>query len=72
MPVATVQFINDLVTKHKAEPKVYLGSYMPFAGVKYYGLFDEEDVAEGRTHIGAVGWRRAESASAESREPVAA
>ena len=33
------------------------GSYMPFAGVRYYAILDEHDVAEGRNRIGAVGWR---------------
>lgn len=53
-----------LVREHTAEReattkrvlRTYLGSYMPFAGVKYYGIFTDRDIAEGRTKIGPVGW----------------
>ena len=37
--------------------KILLGSYMPLAGVRYYTILDEEDVASGMNKIGAVGWR---------------
>lgn len=40
------------------EGKTYLGYYMPFPGVRYYGLFTEEEVRRGLHHIGPVGWRR--------------
>ena len=36
--------------------RAYLGFYMPFAGVKYYGLFEAADIALGKTRIGPVGW----------------
>ena len=38
-------------------PRVYLGSYMPFAGVTYYLILDERDILGGNTRIGPVGWR---------------
>lgn len=65
------------VVDYGAAAKIFLGYYMPFAGVKYYRIFDERDVAEGRHRIGAVGWRLApppdEAASeAEGRRALAA
>lgn len=44
-----------------AEGKLYLGYYMPFAGVRYYALFTEEEVRRGAHRVGPVGWRRAGS-----------
>ncbi|MFQ5934618.1 MAG: hypothetical protein ACE5KI_08260 [Dehalococcoidia bacterium] len=38
-------------------PGVYLGSYMPFAGVTYYAILYEQDILGGNTRIGPVGWR---------------
>ena len=37
--------------------RTYLGNYMPFAGVRYYGIFTDRDIVEGRARIGPVGWR---------------
>ena len=39
-------------------PKVFLGSYPAFLGVRYFVLLDEEEVARGATKIGPVGWTR--------------
>ncbi len=36
---------------------VLMGNYMPFAGVKYYTLLDEQDISGGKNTIGAIGWR---------------
>ncbi len=36
--------------------RAYLGSYMPFAGVKYIRLFEATDISFGKTRIGPVGW----------------
>lgn len=36
--------------------KHFLGSYMAFAGVRYYAVLDDQDVSEGRHKIGGVGW----------------
>lgn len=44
--------------KKRPVPKVFFGSYMPFAGVRYYTLLDESDIAKRRHRIGAVGWNR--------------
>ena len=41
----------------QAIPKVFLGSHMPFAGVKIYTLLTEDDILRGRNMAGAVGWR---------------
>ena len=43
----------------KAVRRTYLGSYMPFAGIRYYGMFTDRDIAVGRISIGPVGWRAA-------------
>ena len=57
--VATIANPEDRVRplEHATVHKTYLGNYMPFAGVKYYGIFTDRDIAEGRTKIGPVGWR---------------
>ena len=36
--------------------RAYLGSYMSFAGVNYFRLFEATDFAFGKTRIGPVGW----------------
>ena len=36
---------------------VFLGSYLPFTGVKYYTLLAEQAIREGKNSIGTVGWR---------------
>ncbi len=46
-----------LGTGHDATLGVFLGDYMPFVGVRYYAIFDEQDIAQGRARIGPVGWR---------------
>ena len=58
------------------ESTVYLGRYMPFSGVWYYVILDGQDIAGGRTRIGAVGWRSSrapakEEEQAPARLPVA-
>jgi hypothetical protein len=42
----------------RPEPKVFLGSYMPFAGVRYFRILDERDVSRRQPRIGPVGWCR--------------
>ena len=67
--------VPEKIRREPAKAKrVYIGSYMPFAGVRYYALFDDADVVLGRTHIGPVGWRRKAELPYEDdkREPVAA
>ena len=44
--------------KDSSAPKILFGSYMPFAGVKYYTILDEHDIARHRHKIGPVGWSR--------------
>lgn len=54
-----------MVLEHSAEltatarrvRRTYLGSYMPFAGIRYYAVFTDLDIARGRAKIGPVGWR---------------
>ena len=55
-----------------AEPVVLMGSFMPFAGVRYYKLIMNVDAALGKARIGSVGWRSEQSATeqAEPREAV--
>lgn len=48
--------VRKALREASAVKRVYLGSYMPFAGVKYYGMFDTADVVLGKTRIGPVGW----------------
>ncbi len=38
-------------------PRRFLGSYMAFAGVRYYAILDDQYLLEGRHKIGGVGWR---------------
>ena len=59
---------SDRVATAKSVRRTYLGSYMPFAGVRYYGIFTDRDIAEGRGKIGPVGWRAA--APAPDDEPA--
>lgn len=49
-------FIGEDERKSKGA-SVFLCSYVPFTGVKYYSLFDEQAIREGRNTIGTVGWR---------------
>ncbi|MDA0769465.1 MAG: hypothetical protein BZY79_04865 [SAR202 cluster bacterium Casp-Chloro-G4] len=56
------------ITTTKRVNRIYLGSYMPFAGVKYYGIFTDRDIIEGRTDIGPVGWHS--KAPAPDDEPA--
>ena len=46
-----------------AEPVVLMGSFMPFAGVRYYKLLTNVDAALGQARIGSVGWRSEQAAS---------
>ena len=62
-----------------AEPVALMGSFMPFAGVRYYKRLTDVDVALGNARIGSVGWRskhpatgRRESDRAAPREAVTA
>lgn len=43
--------------ERKLPPRTYLSYYMPFVGIRYYAIFNEDDIAEGRHRIGPVGWR---------------
>ena len=53
--------------------KVYVGYYMPFAGVKYYAIFDDTDIMKDKIKIGPVGWRLSKAPDdAERLMPVAA
>ena len=50
----------QVLTKEKERNRVstvLFGSYMPFIGVKYYSLFDEQAVCECKNKTGAIGWR---------------
>lgn len=60
MPTEKLENRRDPFKKRKGklEPKVFFGSYMPFAGVKYYTILNERDVARRRHRIGPVGWCR--------------
>ena len=67
-----------LISNEEGEitPEVFLGNYMAFPGVRYYVLLDEQDVAEDRNRVGAVGWRlpnttTIEQAQSSGRIPVA-
>ena len=55
-----------------AEPVVLMGSFMPFAGVRYYKLVTNVDAALGKARIGSVGWRSEQSATEQAapREAV--
>lgn len=57
-----------------AEPVVLMGSFMPFAGVRYYKLLTNVDAALGQAKIGSVGWRSEQAASKQvaEREAVTA
>ena len=58
-----------------AEPVMLMGSFMPFAGVRYYKLLTNVDAALGQARIGSVGWRAEQSATSEQsteREAVTA
>ena len=52
--------------------RLVLGYYVPFAGVRYYGLFTEEQVRRGEHIIGPVGWRRRSATAASRSMPRAA
>ena len=54
--------------KPDAEPVVLMGSFMPFAGVRYYKILTNVDVVLGRAQIGSVGWRSNQRAR-EQTEP---
>jgi hypothetical protein len=45
---------------------------MPFAGVRYYALLDERDIAMRRNRIGAVGWNRERPVSVKMPTKTAA
>ena len=51
-----------------AEPVVLIGSFMPFAGVRYYKLLTNVDAALGKARIGSVGWRSEQAASERKAE----
>ena len=55
-----------------AEPVVLMGSFMPFAGVRYYKLVTNVDAALGKARIGSVGWRSEQPATEQAapREAV--
>ena len=47
-----------------AKPIPLMGWYMPLAGVRYYKILTDVDVALGNGRIGSVGWRDAAPARA--------
>jgi len=47
-----------------AKPTPLMGWYMPLAGVRYYKILTDVDVALGNGRIGSVGWRDAAHARA--------
>ena len=51
-----------------AEPIALIGWYMPFAGVRYYKLLTDVDIALENDQIGPVGWRT-ERTAAEQPTP---
>ena len=51
-----------------AEPVKLMGSFMPFAGVRYYKLLTNVDAALGDARIGSVGWR-SEKCTTEQTAP---
>ena len=55
-----------------AEPVVLMGSFMPFAGVRYYKLLTNVDAALGQARIGSVGWRSEQAASRQTATREAA
>ena len=66
MLVGDVLVTDNVAQQEEVASKVVLGSYMPFAGVRYYALMDHERIADGRKKIGTVGWRLSDLSS--SRE----
>ena len=46
-----------------AEPVALMGSFMPFAGVRYYKRLTDVDAALGNARIGCVGWRSKQPAT---------
>ena len=64
--------INQTVdAERKFGTRTYLSYYMPFVGVRYYAIFDNDNVTEGERRIGPVGWRLDEP-EIKMRTPVAA
>lgn len=58
------------------DPPAFWGSYMPFAGVRYFTILSEENIADGKDRIAAIGWRLPKSvvggeAKPSHRDPVA-
>ena len=74
MRTDTVEVIRN--READAEPRTLIGWHMPFAGVRYYKLLTDVDVALGRGRAEHVGWRPdgvVESVeSADAREAVVA
>ncbi|MCI0440712.1 MAG: hypothetical protein L0177_16525 [Chloroflexi bacterium] len=60
---------NSPVSLHEpgARRTAFMGSYMPFAGVRYYRVFGIEDIVEGSHKIGPVGWRPPKRPASEDR-----
>jgi hypothetical protein len=61
---------DSRMTHREPESGTYLGSYMPFVGVRYYLILDEEDLARGRNRIGPVGWRPLPISGAPTPRPI--
>ncbi len=55
-----------------AEPVKLMGSFMPFAGVRYYKLLTNVDAALGDARIGSVGWRSEQTVSEQTAPREAA
>ncbi len=58
MTTTTLRREDVVKDDRKITARTFLGDYIPFAGVRYYAMFGEGDLAEGRARIGPVGWRR--------------
>ena len=63
MLVGNVLDADTVARQEEVATKLVLGSYMAFAGVRYYALLDDEHIAEGRNKIGTVGWRLSDPSS---------
>ena len=69
MRTDTVEVIRN--READAEPRTLIGWHMPFAGVRYYKVLTDVDVALGRGRVEHVGWRRdGVTESVEEREAV--
>lgn len=57
MNTTTLKREDELKDNRRDTARTFLGDYMPFAGVRYYAIFDERSLAKRGAKIGPVGWR---------------